>query len=109
MEDAAGFDTQQFPDELELVGAEGGVFGQGELPAWAGAREWESRAIASVSKPRILSRYDLSDGRCIEQLEDSAGRVYYRACTAGGGTCRYCEDLVVAQIYADAMCPERRA
>lgn len=68
-----------------------------------------SRVQAAVNPPKILSRHDFSDGRCIEQLEDEAGRVYHRVCTAGGGTCRYCEDLWQAHIYADQMCPERRA
>lgn len=62
-----------------------------------------------MPEPRILSRHDLSDGRCIEQLENDRGELYYRVCTAGGGTCRYCEDLWMAQVYADQMCPERRA
>lgn len=30
-------------------------------------------------------------------------------CTAGGGICRYCEDLWMAQMYADQLCPERQA
>lgn len=58
---------------------------------------------------KILSRHDLSDGRCIEQLEDEQGRSYYRVCSAGGGVCRYAEDLWMAQMYADQMCPERQA
>lgn len=60
-----------------------------------------------MTQPKILSRHDFSDGRCIEQLENDRGELYYRVCTSGGGTCRYCEDLWMAQAYADQMCPER--
>lgn len=60
-----------------------------------------------MNGPRILSRHDLDDDRCIEQLQNEKGDVYYRVCSAGGGTCRYCEDLWMAQVYADALCPER--
>lgn len=56
---------------------------------------------------KILSSHDLSDGRCIEQLQDDQGNILYRVC--GGGVCRYCEDLWMAHLYADQMCPERRA
>ncbi len=62
-----------------------------------------------MSQPKILSRHDLSDGRCIEQLEDGQGRTYYRACSEGGGLCRYCEDLWMAHLYADQLCPGRKA
>jgi hypothetical protein len=55
----------------------------------------------------ILSRHDLSDDRCIEQLQNERGDIYYRVC--GGGVCRYCEDLWQAHIYADQLCPERQA
>jgi len=61
-----------------------------------------------MSNPKILSRHDLSDGRCIEQLEDEQGRLLYRACSDGGGTCRYSEDLWQAQLYADQMCQQRQ-
>ena len=57
----------------------------------------------AVSQPRVLSRYDLPGKRHIEQLEDASGLNYYRACDAGSGTCRYCEDLWMAQMYADGM------
>jgi len=60
-----------------------------------------------MAERRILSRQDLSDGRCIEQLQNERGDTYYRVCTDGGGTCRYCEDLWMAHIYADQMCPQR--
>lgn len=60
-----------------------------------------------MEKPRILSRHDLDDERCIEQLQNKRGDIYYRVCTAGGGVCRYCEDLWMAHIYADQMCPGR--
>ena len=60
-----------------------------------------------MSQPVILSRHDFSDGRCIENLEDEHGRIYYRVC--GGGICRYCEDLWQAHLYADQLCPERQA
>lgn len=59
--------------------------------------------------PKILSRHDLSDGRCIEQLENEKGDVYYRVCSEGGGTCRYCEDFWQAQMYADQMCRQLRS
>jgi hypothetical protein len=63
---------------------------------------------ADMGKPKILSRHDLSDDRCIEQLEDEHGRTYYRACTDGGAICRCCEDLWMAQMYADQMCRQRQ-
>lgn len=63
--------------------------------------------MRNVGQPKILSRHDLSDGRCIEQLEDKAGRTYYRVCSDGGACCRYCEDLWMAQMYADQMCQQR--
>jgi hypothetical protein len=50
---------------------------------------------------RVISRDELPGGRCIEQLEDEAGRVFYRACL--GEVCRYCEDLWMAQVYADQV------
>lgn len=60
-----------------------------------------------MAGPKILSSYDFSDGRCIEALEGERGELYYRVC--GGGVCRYCEDLWMAHLYADQLCPERRA
>lgn len=57
-------------------------------------------------EPKILSSTSFDDGRCIEQLQDHKGNLYYRVC--GGGYCRYCEDLWMAHVYADQMCPERR-
>ena len=62
-----------------------------------------------MSQPQILSRHDFSDGRCIEQLQDDRGQTYYRVCSAGGGICRFCEDLWMAHMYADQLCPERQA
>jgi hypothetical protein len=56
---------------------------------------------------RILSRHDLSDGRCIEHMEDERGNSYYRVCTDGGAICRCCEDLWMATMYADQMCQKR--
>jgi hypothetical protein len=61
-----------------------------------------------VKQPKILSRHDLSDGRCIEQLEDERGGLLYRACSDGGGICRYCEDLWMANMYADDLSWQRR-
>lgn len=61
-----------------------------------------------MSQAKILSRHDLTDGRCIEQLEDEAGRIFYRVCTDGGAICRYCEDLWMAELYADQMCQQRQ-
>jgi hypothetical protein len=62
---------------------------------------------AGMSKPKILSRHELDDDRCIEQLEDEQGRTYYRACTDSGAICGSCEDLWMAQMYADQMCLKR--
>ena len=53
---------------------------------------------------KILDHQDLNNGRYIEQLLDDDGRVFYRAC--GGGVCRYCDDLWMAQVYADHVCPD---
>ncbi len=61
-----------------------------------------------MKQPKILSRHDLSDGRCIEQLEDERGGLLYRACSDGGGICRYCEDLWMANVYADDLSWQRR-
>jgi hypothetical protein len=61
-----------------------------------------------VKQPKTLSRHDLSDGRCIEQLEDEQGRLLYRACSDGGGICRYCEDLWMANMYADDLSWQRQ-
>jgi hypothetical protein len=60
-----------------------------------------------MKRSKILSSQDLSDGRCIQQLEDERGQLLYRVCTDGGGTCRYCEDLWMAHIYADQMSIKR--
>jgi predicted transcriptional regulator len=62
-----------------------------------------------MSRPKILSRHDLSDDRCIEHLEDEKGNTYYRVSTDGGAICRSCEDLWMAHIYADQMCQRRRS
>jgi hypothetical protein len=61
-----------------------------------------------MKQPKILSRHDLSDGRCIEQLEDEQGRLLYRACSDGSEICRYCEDLWMANMYADDLSWQRR-
>jgi len=66
------------------------------------------RDVAAAVQSRILSRHDLSDGRCIEQLEDGQGRLLYRACSDGGGVCRYCEDLWMANMYADDLSWQRQ-
>lgn len=58
-----------------------------------------------MTQPRILSSERLDDERCIEQIQAPNGDIYYRIC--GGGVCRYCEDLWMAHMYADQMCPER--
>ena len=56
---------------------------------------------------RVTSRDELPGGGCIEQLEDDEGRILYRACC--GAVCRYCEDLWMAQIYAERLCSARDA
>ncbi len=61
-----------------------------------------------MAQPKILSRHDLSDDRCIEQLEDERGQILYRVCTDGGAICRYCEDLWMAEMYAEQMCRQRQ-
>lgn len=61
-----------------------------------------------MTGPKILSSQDLSDGRCIEKLENNSGHIYYRVCTPGGAVCRYCEDQWMAHLYVDQLCPKRK-
>lgn len=49
----------------------------------------------------IDSTHDLGDGFRIEQLRNERGDIFYRVCV--GGMRRYCEDMWMAQMYADQM------
>jgi hypothetical protein len=62
-----------------------------------------------MTAARILSRHDFEDGRCIEQLESHRGEIFYRVCTADRETCRFCEDLWMAHLYAERLCSARDA
>lgn len=72
------------------------------------AAAWVERSDGYAMPPpaRLLSRHCLTDTRGIEALEMTGGTLY-RICSEGGGICLYTPDLMRANIYADAMRPER--